>query len=338
MTIKNEISQRCDSPERKSFLTLSFKLCSLVLIVCISASSGRAESLLKDIFPFNLAGFPFAPGSQDENTSNIPEHSNAPFRIRPRPLQIAKLPSDQGQTQTDSSIAADFAEQVDKKSSYPLIAKSPTTHLGRQLWQARIDAPEDKSSSQHKNKLQQMIRQIRSVEFKPQEPTTKTFIVVEPVPKAEPNEISTDTEMLRESGPGKIEHKPPYEKVTDETLQIFKSLSQHPEQLHNPLELAEILFNSHCLPEAAKCYRQALDRTTAGKTGQVPNGDWLLFQTGNCLRNDDPPAAMRMYQQVLAEYPDSPWADLAKTKSELIDWYLKDTPYTLIDECKLSAL
>ena len=336
MTIKDEISQRFDRPELKSFLTLSFKLCSLVLIVCISASSGRAKSLLKDIYPFNLAGFSFAPGSQDANTLNVPEHSNAPFRIRRQPLQIAKLPLDQRQTQTDSGIAADFAEQVDKKPSPPLIAKSPTTHLGRQLWQARINTPEDKGSSQRKNKLQQIIGQIRSVEFKPQEPPTEAFIVVEPVP--EPNEISTDTEILHESGPGKIERKPPYEKVTDETLQIFKSLSQHPEQLHNPLELAEILFNSHCLPEAAKCYREALDRITAEKSGQVPNGDWLLLQTGNCLRNDDPSTAMQLYQQLLAEYPDSPWVDLAKTKSELIDWHLKDTPYTLIDECKLSAL
>lgn len=338
MTIKNGIPEQCDKPECRDSLTLSFRLCSLVLIVCILTPPARAESLLEDIYPFNLPGFSFAPSSQNENTLNIPEHSNAPFVICQPPVQIAGLPLDQWQTQTGSNMAANFAAQVDKKPSLPLIARIPTTNLGRKLWQARINALEDKNTSQSKDELRQIIKQISSVEFKSQAQPAETLIVIEPIRKTEPNEISSPSQMPQKRGPGKIEYKLPYKRVTDETLQVFKSLSQYPEELSNPLELAEILFSSHCLEEAAKCYREALNRLTADQTEPVDNADWLLFQTGNCLRNDDPSTAMQMYGQLIAEYPDSLWADLAKAKNELTDWYLKDTPDVLIDECKLSAL
>jgi outer membrane protein assembly factor BamD (BamD/ComL family) len=59
-----------------------------------------------------------------------------------------------------------------------------------------------------------------------------------------------------------------------------------------------------------------------------------LFQIGNCLRNDDLPAAAKTYQQLLTEYPNSPWADLAKARRDLIAWYLKDNPVKLIAEVK----
>ena len=228
-----------------------------------------------------------------------------------------------------------LSAQVDKKPSNLLIAKSPSTYLGRQLWQARISAFKDEKLSQSKNELRQIIRQIDSIEFKPQDQTPEPLIVVEPIQKAEPNEISSDTEMSQEQEPNKIERKLPYEQVTDQTLKVFKSLSQLPDQLHNPSALADILFNSHCLREAATCYQEALNRMSTNETDQSQNKAWPLFQIGNCLRNIDRPAAMQMYKQLIMEYPNSPWADLAKAESDLINWYLKDKPNTLINEGKL---
>ena len=338
MTIKNEFLEQNDNPERKSSLTLSFRLCSLFSIVCILIPLGRAETLSEDIDPISLLESSLAPSPQNINISNITEHSNAPFCIWQPPLHLARLPSDQWQTQTNSNIAVNFAAKADKKPSHLLIAKSPTTDISRQLWQARISASKDRKPNQSKNELRQIIRQIDSIEFKPQYQTPEPLIVVEPIQKAEPNEISSDTEMSQEQEPNKIERKLPYEQVTDQTLQTFKSLSQHPDQLHNPFELAEILFNSHCLKEAAKCYQESLNRMTTNETNQLANKAWVLFQIGNCLRNIDPPAAMQTYKQLIVEYPDSPWADLAKAKTKLIDWYLKDKPNTLINERKSQAL
>ncbi len=220
----------------------------------------------------------------------------------------------------------------------PLIAKSPKTDLSRQLWQARINIADDAKHSESKNKLRRIIREIRSVGFRPRRQAPAPVIVVEPIRKTEPNEITPAKETPQENESGKIEHKLPYTPVSDETLQVLKSLLQNPEQLHNPLELAEILFDSHCLKEAAICYRQALNSMTAGETGQDRDGAWMLFQIGNCLRDDDPATAIQAYEQLIDQHPDSPWAPLAKARSELVDWYLKDAPDKLIDESKLPTL
>jgi len=48
----------------------------------------------------------------------------------------------------------------------------------------------------------------------------------------------------------------------------------------------------------------------------------------------DPATAVKMYEQLIADYPDSPWSPLAEAKSELVGWYVKDTPDKLIAEYK----
>ena len=239
------------------------------------------------------------------------------------------------------------------------VAQSSNNHPARQLWQARISiAKAEKAES--KNELQRIIEQIRSVEIEPREKGSKPVIVVEPTPTTEPNETSSAIEAPQENEEKKIEPKLPYEPLTDLTLQMLKSLLQHPERLHNPFELGEVLFLSGHLKDAAICYQEALRRSSpdkadpnqkpqqdakvpdvvlgprlAGtKTGMfsIRNRAWILFQIGNCLRDDDLPTAMKMYSQLIAEYPDSPWADLAKARSKLIDWYQKDNPRVLITE------
>ena len=245
---------------------------------------------------------------------------------------------DPGRTQTGSNIALNFAAGVDKKTSHLLIAKSPTTEVSRQLWQARISASEDKNPSQRKSGLRDIIGQIKTIEFKPQDQSSEPAIVAEPIRKAEPNEISSDTEISPGQESDKIEPRLPDGRITDQTLQIFKTLSQQPERLSNPFELAEILFNSNYLREAAKCYQESLNRMTADETGQPADKAWILFQIGNCLQNTDPSTAIQMYRQLIAEYPGSPWADLAGAKTKLIEWYLKDKPDTLINERKSQAL
>jgi tetratricopeptide (TPR) repeat protein len=132
-----------------------------------------------------------------------------------------------------------------------------------------------------------------------------------------------------------IESKPPYKPVTDRTLQMLGNITQDPNQLDNPFEMGEVMYFSGHLKEAAVFYQEALNRTDPEKTGAGRNRAWILFQLGNCLRDDDLTTAQKMYRQLIAEYPGSPWVDLAKAREKLIDWYLKDKPRTLIAEPQL---
>ena len=65
------------------------------------------------------------------------------------------------------------------------------------------------------------------------------------------------------------------------------------------------------------------------------NRAWILFQIGNCLKDDDLAKAQEMYRQLITECPGSPWAEPAKAREKLIDWYLKEKPRTLIAESQL---
>lgn len=220
---------------------------------------------------------------------------------------------------------------VDKKKSDLLLAKSPQTDLSRQLWQARISPVKDTKPHQSTDELRQIIKQLNSIELKTKDQAPEPPITVESTQETENNGITANTESTQAHKTGKTEHKLPYKQVTDQTLQLFRDLSQHPDKLDNPFELAEILFDSNCLAEAAKCYQQALDRMSANETPQLNDKAWILFQIGNCLQYDNSAKAIQMYKQIITECPDSPWADIAKTKSKLIDWYLNDKPDMLIN-------
>lgn len=234
--------------------------------------------------------------------------------------------------------------QDNKEQSHLLIANSPTTPLGQQLWQARITSPKDENSS--KSELYQIIEKIRSVKFESQDKSSEAFAVAEPTQKTEPDDTLSDANVPKKTEHKKAEAEPqkllgnkqqdenqlPYKPVTDETLQLLKGLPQHSEQLKNPVELADILFRSGHLKEAAKCYQEALSRMAADVNDPHEDKAWVLFQIGNCLGNDDPSSAIEMYKRLIAEYPDLLWADLAKTLSNLINWYQQDKPRALVAE------
>ena len=328
--IKNKISEQFDTPDYRSFLTLSFRLCFSVLVVCILTSFGYAETLSEDVNQIDILESSLLADLEDINTSDI---------------QIDIPSSDQRQTEISSNIVANLAARVDTKSSDLVIAGSAATDPGRQLWQAGIGVSEDSKSGQNKNELQQLIKQINSIEFKSPDQTPAPLIVVEPVGKAESNEPLSDKDSSQKTKPekfavilqesldsGQQDEKQLLDKqITKKTMQLFEQLSQQPQQIKNPFELAEILFHGGQLKEAAKCYKEALNHITADANGSYENKAWILFQIGNCLQKDDPTAAMQMYKQLIIECPNSPWTDLAKTKSNLIDWYLKEKPDTLIN-------
>jgi tetratricopeptide (TPR) repeat protein len=153
-----------------------------------------------------------------------------------------------------------------------------------------------------------------------------------------------------------------YQPVSEQTLEMLENLAQSDtatDQLRNPLQLAEILFLSGHHKQAAIFYQHALSRrdpndVTPAKggfwawpslTGDPVHGlalaqdrAWILFQIGNCLREDDVHKARQMYRQLIKEYPNCPWADLAKNREFLIDWFLVDKPRELIEECRNSGL
>jgi len=100
-------------------------------------------------------------------------------------------------------------------------------------------------------------------------------------------------------------------------------LSAH--DVSDPVALADKLYAKN-LPEAAAVfYRLAIadedsdDETTADQA-------WVNLQLGNCLRHIDPAGAREKYKIVMSQYPDSPWASMAKMQDEFAGWWLRNRP------------
>ena len=140
--------------------------------------------------------------------------------------------------------------------------------------------------------------------------------------------------MQKKTAKQKAISRLPNEPINNETLQKLRNLAQEPEKIANPLELGEILFVNGNVKEAAMFYSEALKRKDPNEISVSEDRAWILFQIGNCLRSDDMPAAAKMYQQLLTEYPNSPWAILATARNNLIAWYMRDEPFKLIQQVK----
>jgi len=216
----------------------------------------------------------------------------------------------------------------------PAVSGDPNGTYTRQLRQAEISAAKAQKDSESRKKLRQIIEQVRAVQFAPQAQAPEPLAVPEQTPAVKPSEASSNVQAQKEGAEPQNEPNLPYEPVTKQTLEMLRNLSQKPDKLDNPLELAEILFLSGNLNDAAMLYQEALKRQDPNDAAVSRDRAWILFQTGNCLRSDDLPAAAKMYGRLLAEYPTSAWADLARARGKLIDWYLKDEPQKLVVESR----
>ena len=208
------------------------------------------------------------------------------------------------------------------------IAQNPTTPEARQLWKSRITAAKDTNAGSSQEELQRLIGKLGAMELKPRVPA--------PQPQAdalsletEPNEPALDAETVQTAA-DQAENKLPDGAVSEQTLQVLSGQLQQPDLLKNPLQVADVLFNSGCLKEAAICYQEALDRLGTEGMDPLENKAWILLQLGNCLQQDDPQAALEKYSLVIVECSDSIWAELAKAKSDLIRWQLDDKPRALL--------
>ncbi len=235
----------------------------------------------------------------------------------------------------DSSSAPPDANEP--KGADWLIAKAPTTDLARGLWRDRMTVPKRLKENKTKEQLQQLIKRIRTIEFKQPEPVNKPVVTVTPISQIEPNltvvelpdQNLTDVRQTQKNTP-----KPQPGTLSNETLNILIERLQQPELLKNPFELGEILSKAGYPKEAAVCYNQALARIDPNLPDPTGKKPWILFQIGNCLRKDNPPKALEAYSQLINEHAGSLWTDLAKAQSSLVAWRLQDKPRMLIQESR----
>lgn len=246
-------------------------------------------------------------------------------------------------TDTPSVIVHSMESSAASKTTQSGIAPANnTSQIAQRMWQSSLGAPQRQEGAKPHSKLQQLITQIRSIRFESKSKKPEPVIIPQMVPTDEPNETPSAAiappQLAATEMESKPDSQPRQESVTEQTLHMLDDLSQQPEQLRSPLELAEILFISGQLKRAATFYQHALDRKDPNDAASAEHRAWILLQIGNCLRADDLPNARSTYRELITAYPNSVWVDVAKALEQLVDWYQRDKPRTLIEESRSDLL
>ena len=203
--------------------------------------------------------------------------------------------------------------------------------LKRQLLKSDITPIASEKDRNKKDELKELIEQIRAIEVRPPEQAPRRVVAPKIIPAAEPD-VSDVNMGLKEQKKPNFEPDLPYTPISGETLKALGNLAQNPKQIENPMELGELLFRNGNYKKAVLFYQEALIRTEPNNPDTAMNRAWILFQTGNCLRNSDMPGAAKIYGQLISEFPNSLWARMAMVQSQLITWYQKDEPQKLIND------
>ena len=226
-----------------------------------------------------------------------------------------------------SSATAAWGQSDPNRPSGPVLS----SELTRRLWETRISLPDPNADMEAKDDLQSLIHRVRSLKFGENKVTPSFSAPEESQPVAEPNRnVARQPRTAPAPSAPVSEATPMTGSLQSETLEQLSALAQNPDQVSNPFEVAELLFLSGHLVEAIPFYESALAKTSRTDAATSSDRAWILFQLGNCLRKTDMARARDTYQKLVAEHPDSPWAELARAHGRLISWYLATKPDQLL--------
>ncbi len=214
-------------------------------------------------------------------------------------------------------------------------ATGQTEEAKRRILQDRITSLGQDTDGVSKIELRKVLEQIRLVEFRTAERPADSVTATEKATADKPDEAKSAQQGLETQVSEKLEpqiEQSRAEVLSEQILQIFNDVSGDLSRLENPVELAEILYLGGRLKEAGIVYREALNRIDSEGADAFGEKAWILFQLGNCLRDEDPAEARKFYREMISQCPECPWVDLAKAEDELLGWFEKEKPKALLEE------
>ncbi len=205
--------------------------------------------------------------------------------------------------------------------------------LAREMWSSRIAAPQAGDDAQTSLALKRLIRQVRVLTVNGKGPAPLSAPTAETPAQAEaPTPMITNVQSVEPAPPEPVASAAPQTTpgLSPKTQKTLESLRKNAGRVRDPLEVAELLFLSGRPAEAVPFYEESLRRTSAGGPASGADRAWILFQLGNCLRETDATKAQDAYMKLIAEYPNSPWTEMARASGRLLTWYQSTRPDQLV--------
>lgn len=204
----------------------------------------------------------------------------------------------------------------------------------RQSQLAPLTNPADVSGSQ--KSLKELTEELRQLQL-PQLQTPDTASQKPKSPsESVADEPSTQTPTSRVQDNNKVQTQPTKsaqpnkaEFIKSDTADpVMTVLTANPQAVVDLFSAAEALFAKRDLSRAAKLFQQVMDQMTDNLQDQ--NRSWVLFQYGNCLRISKSTEAAKVYEKVIADYPESDWAKVARARNTYFTWSQQAKPEGLL--------
>jgi hypothetical protein len=205
--------------------------------------------------------------------------------------------------------------------------------LAHELWSSRIAAPQVNDDAQTSLALKRLIRQVRGLTLNDKSPAPPSAAPAAAPAMAEaPTPVITNAASVAPAPPEPVASAAPQATpaLSPKVQKTLEGLRKNAARVRDPLEVAELLFLSGRPTDAVPFYEEALRRTSTGAAASGADRAWILFQLGNCLRETDATKAQDAYMKLIAEYPDSPWTEMARASGRLLAWYQSTRPDQLI--------
>ena len=316
MTVKNKNSDRYQAAKNGP---LSIRFDCLRIYACVlfcvsfacNITMGQFDS--DEIDPTTLLTIDSAP--QQPGLSDIQIASHAELLALPgEPITNHPIPYS---LQSPGAITANFASEVN--DNLPQNIPSPVaTSSKTQLMESRISSLPKDNDNNKTDELKKMIELVRSVKLEPRQPAQQ------PAPPVAVKATEQPSQPVRT--------QPDENSTSNETLRLVENQLKDPNLISNPFELAEILFKSGKKVQAGICYKQALKVLPADDPNVAIERAWILFQIGNCFKDEDPNTARESYAELIRTHSNSPWTEIAEARYSVIELYQQDNPGELIQQ------
>jgi hypothetical protein len=206
-----------------------------------------------------------------------------------------------------------------------------------QAWREGISAPDDKQGKD----LSRAVRQLQSMVLpgmQSQAPAGQAGLSGGPGVGASP------APAITAAGPAEAPAGPTTRPTTQPVapqgispgdLAHLKSMEM--ERLIDAVGAADALYQAGQYEAALAIYQRLSDHQPAGvASGKGASRDWLVLQLANCNgrlgRHEE---ALKLYQQLIAAFPGSPWVAVAKVQGTLAGWHQAERPADLLRQAAL---
>lgn len=201
----------------------------------------------------------------------------------------------------------------DSNSLYSEVTASVTDfkRLRQELMLEQMEPLEQQTEQQKTARLNELIRQLRSLDVPPVSVETDADLADESKPVMQ----SVAQQQLRLTVSSQAQAESPLE-TTGQNNNLFGKLKNAAQASH-PLKVADILYRQKYYTQALEYYETIYPTLSEDR---VIERQWVLFQMANCCRSTDPDRASKLYAELIQLYPSSEWTSIASAQKKLLEW------------------